>query len=160
MADETTLTIRGNLTSDPQQFFSPKGDSVVNFNVASNARGYDRVHKEWYSKKPLIMRCAVWGEEAGQHVLNSLSKGAAVIVYGNLEPVELEGKDGAKLFGSVLKVIEVGASLKFADVEIKRSSKAEERAQQWRERKDRPRDYHESLGDEPHRPLGHPPLAN
>lgn len=145
MADETTLTIRGNLTSEPQQFFSPKGDSVVNFNVASNARGYDRVHKEWYSKKPLIIRCAVWGEEAGQHVMNSLHRGAAVIVYGNLEPVDMEGKDGAKLFGSVLKVVEVAASLKFNDVVIKRNEKSQQRANDWQERQSRPRDYYESL---------------
>ncbi|MGZ9830178.1 single-stranded DNA-binding protein, partial [Tsukamurella ocularis] len=38
MAGETTITIIGNLTADPELRFTPSGAAVSNFTVASTPR--------------------------------------------------------------------------------------------------------------------------
>ncbi|SMC85166.1 Single-strand binding protein family protein [Kibdelosporangium aridum] len=41
MAGQTTTTLVGNLTADPELTFAPSGAAVVNFTVASTARVFD-----------------------------------------------------------------------------------------------------------------------
>ena len=47
MAGETTITIVGNLTADPELRFTPSGAAVANFTVASTPRTFDRQANEW-----------------------------------------------------------------------------------------------------------------
>ena len=42
MAGETTITVIGNLTSDPELRFTPSGSAVANFTIASTPRTFDR----------------------------------------------------------------------------------------------------------------------
>ena len=42
MAGETTITLVGNLTADPELRFTPSGAAVANFTVASTPRTFDR----------------------------------------------------------------------------------------------------------------------
>ncbi|EUA43519.1 single-stranded DNA-binding protein [Mycobacterium xenopi 4042] len=42
MAGDTTITVVGNLTADPELRFTPSGAAVANFTVASTPRIYDR----------------------------------------------------------------------------------------------------------------------
>ena len=42
MANETYLTVVGNLTADPQLRFTPNGVAVSNFTIAATARKFDR----------------------------------------------------------------------------------------------------------------------
>ena len=42
MAGETTITIVGNLTDDPELRFTPSGAAVANFTVASTPRNFDK----------------------------------------------------------------------------------------------------------------------
>ena len=47
MAGETTLTIVGNLTADPELRFTPTGHAVADFTVASTPRTFDRQAGAW-----------------------------------------------------------------------------------------------------------------
>ena len=47
MAGETTLTIVGNLTADPELRFTPTGHAVADFTVASTPRTFDRQAGQW-----------------------------------------------------------------------------------------------------------------
>ena len=47
MAGETTITLVGNLTADPELRFTPSGAAVANFTVASTPRTFDRQTNEW-----------------------------------------------------------------------------------------------------------------
>ena len=47
MAGDTTITVVGNLTADPELRFTPSGAAVANFTVASTPRIYDRQSGEW-----------------------------------------------------------------------------------------------------------------
>ena len=40
MAGDTQITIVGNLTADPELRFTPSGQAVVDFTVASTPRGW------------------------------------------------------------------------------------------------------------------------
>ncbi|WP_394329719.1 single-stranded DNA-binding protein, partial [Mycobacteroides abscessus] len=42
VAGDTTITVVGNLTADPELRFTPSGAAVANFTVASTPRIFDR----------------------------------------------------------------------------------------------------------------------
>ncbi len=56
MAGDTTLTLIGNLTNDPELRFTPSGAAVANFTVASTPRTFDRQANEWKDGETLFLR--------------------------------------------------------------------------------------------------------
>ena len=79
MAGETTITVVGNLTDDPELRFTPSGAAVAKFRIASTPRTLDRQSGEWKDGEPLFLACNIW-REAAEHVAESLQRGARVIV--------------------------------------------------------------------------------
>ena len=57
MAGETTITVVGNLTADPELRFIPSGVAVATFTVASTPRTFDRQVGDW---KGLFERNMRW----------------------------------------------------------------------------------------------------
>ena len=122
MAGETTITIIGNLTGDPELRFTPSGAAVANFTVASTPRTFDRNSNEWKDGETLFMRCSVWREVA-ENVAESLHKGNRVIVTGRLKSRSYETKEGEKRTVIELDVDEVGPSLRYATAAINRNQR-------------------------------------
>ena len=81
---DTTLTITGNLTADPELRFTGTGTAVVAFTVAASRRVYDQATGQWQDGDTLFLRCSAWRELA-DHAAESLSKGTRVIVTGRLK---------------------------------------------------------------------------
>jgi len=52
MSGETTLTIIGNLTADPELRFTPSGAAVANFTVASTPRRFNAQTSQWEDGTP------------------------------------------------------------------------------------------------------------
>jgi single-strand DNA-binding protein len=121
MAGDTTITIVGNLTAGPDLRFTPSGAAVANFTVASTPRTFDRTSGEWKDGDALFMRCAIWRDSA-EHVSESLSKGARVIVTGRLKPRSYE-KDGQTHYVIELDVEEIGPSLRWATAKVARAAR-------------------------------------
>lgn len=117
MAGETTLTIIGNLTSDPEIRFTRSGDAVANFTVASTPRQFDKASNEWKDGEALFMRCSLWREPA-EHVAESLTRGSRVIVVGRLKQRSYETREGEKRTVVELDVDEVGPSLRYASAKV------------------------------------------
>ena len=113
MANDTIITVTGNLTSDPELRFTPNGAAVANFTIASTPRKFDRQSNEFKDGETLFMRCSVW-REAAENVAESLEKGTAVIAQGRLESRSYETREGEKRTVMELAVDEVGPSLKKA----------------------------------------------
>jgi single-strand DNA-binding protein len=124
MAGETVLHIVGNLTADPELRFTPAGDAVANFTVASTPRTLDRQTQEWKDGEALFMRCSVW-RQAAENVAESLTKGTRVMVSGRLRQRSYETKEGEKRTVVELEVDEVGPSLKFAQASVQRASRGD-----------------------------------
>ncbi|KQP81633.1 single-stranded DNA-binding protein [Aeromicrobium sp. Leaf291] len=123
MAGETVITVVGNLTADPELKFTPSGDAVANFTVASTPRSFDKQSNEWKDGNPLFIRCSVWRQMA-EHVSESLSKGSHVIVHGALNVRQYDRQEGGQGTSVEMNVYEVGASLRFASTSLARPTRA------------------------------------
>lgn len=111
--NETTLTVTGNLTTDPELRFTASGDAVANFTVANTPRRFDKATGEWVDQEPVFLRCTLWRAPA-EHLAESLTRGARVIVTGRLRSNTWETREGEKRTTLQLDVDDIGASLKFA----------------------------------------------
>lgn len=122
MANDTILTVIGNLTADPELRFTPNGAAVANFTVASTPRTFDRQSQEWRDGETLWMRCSIW-REAAENVAESLAKGQRVIVQGRLVQRSWEDKEGQKRTVVEMQADEVGPSLTWATAQVARRQK-------------------------------------
>lgn len=121
MANDTIITVIGNLTADPELRFTQNGVAVANFTIASTPRTFDRASNEWKDGEPLFLRASVWREFA-EHVAGSLTKGARVIATGRLRQRSYETKEGEKRTSIELEVDEIGPSLRYATASITRAA--------------------------------------
>ena len=121
MAGETTITLVGNLTADPELRFTPSGAAVANFTVASTPRTFDRQTNEWKDGDAMFLNCAVW-RQAAENVAESLQKGMRVIVRGRLKSRSYETREGERRTVFEIDVDEIGPALKYATAKISRNS--------------------------------------
>jgi single-strand DNA-binding protein len=85
----------GNLGKDPEVRYTPGGQAVANFNIATNEswsdkQGQKQERTEWH-------RIVVWGKTAelcGEY----LTKGRQVYLEGRLQTREWTNKEGAKQY--------------------------------------------------------------
>lgn len=117
MANETPLTIIGNLTDAPEMRFTPNGAAVANFVVASTPRVFDRQANEFRDGETLFLRCSTWREQA-ENVAASCQRGTRVIVHGRLKSRSFETQEGEKRTVMELDVDEVGPSLRKATATV------------------------------------------
>jgi single-strand DNA-binding protein len=123
MAGDTTLTVIGNLTDDPELRFTPSGAAVAKFRVASTPRFLDKTSGEWKDGEPLFLSCTVWRQVA-ENVAESLQRGARVIVSGRLRQRTYETKEGEKRTVIDLEVDEIGPSLRYATAKVQKMSRS------------------------------------
>jgi single-strand DNA-binding protein len=123
VAGDTTITVIGNLTADPELRFTPSGAAVANFTVASTPRMFDRQTNEWKDGEALFLRCAIW-REAAENVAESLTRGSRVIVQGRLKQRSFETREGEKRTVIELEVDEIGPSLRYATAKVNKASRS------------------------------------
>nr|WP_236632642.1 single-stranded DNA-binding protein [Bifidobacterium xylocopae] len=114
MAGETTITIVGNLTADPEVRVTGSGGTVANFTIASTPRQYNRQSGQWEDGEALFLRCSVWDSQytpLASNVQASLGKGMRVIARGNLAQHDWQDRDGNKRTGYEMHVSEIGPAL-------------------------------------------------
>lgn len=116
MAD-STVTIVGNLTRDPELRFTNTGRGVATLGVAVNRRY--QVNGEWQDQTSYF-NVTVWGT-LGENVAASLQKGARVLVSGRLEQREYTNREGEKRTVVEIVADEVGPSLRWATAKVERT---------------------------------------
>jgi single-strand DNA-binding protein len=119
MAGDTTITVIGNLTDDPELRFTPSGVALAKFRIASTPRFYDQAAGDWKNGDPLFLTGTVWRQPA-ENVAESLSRGARVIVTGRLRQHSYETKAGEKRTVIEMEVDEIGPSLRYATTTVKK----------------------------------------
>lgn len=122
MSNETTVTVIGNLTADPDLRFTPGGVAMAKFTVASTPRVFDRDTNAYKDGDPLFLTCTVWRELA-EHAAESLRKGTRVIVVGRLRLSRWETDEGEKRSAYGLDVDEVAPSLRFATAKVAKATR-------------------------------------
>jgi single-strand DNA-binding protein len=122
MAGETLITVIGNLTADPDLRFTPAGNAVCNFTVASTPRVFNSASGEWKDGETMFLRCNAW-RALGENLAESLTRGARVVVEGRLKQRTFDTKDGETRTVVELDVDDVGPSLKYATAKVTKVSK-------------------------------------
>ena len=122
MSNETTVTVIGNLTADPDLRFTPAGVAMAKFTVASTPRVFDRDSSEYKDGDPLFLTCTAWRDLA-EHVADSMHKGTRVVVVGRLRLSRWETDEGEKRSAYGLDVDEVGVSLRFATAKVTKATR-------------------------------------
>jgi len=111
----STVTVSGNLTRDPELKFGDSGLARVRFGLASTRRVKEKETTSFYD-------VIAFGKTA-ENIHASLSKGSGVLVSGRIEVKEFERKDGTK--GTAVEIVaeDVGALLRFASVNVQKNER-------------------------------------
>lgn len=88
------VEVIGNLTRDPELRYTPNGQPVANFGVATNRRYRDQ-SGNWVDAEAEFHEVVVWAKLA-EGVNQALKKGDRVFVTGRQQTRSWEGQDGAR----------------------------------------------------------------
>lgn len=94
-----SITFDGRLGTDPELRYTPAGEPVLSFRVASDIGFGDRKTTNWFA-------CQVWGKRA-EALKQYLAKGSPVTVYGQLTLREWTDKEGVKRTSPDVRVNEL-----------------------------------------------------
>jgi single-strand DNA-binding protein len=103
-----TLSGIGRLTQDPTLRYTSSGVGVCQVNLAFNSRRKNQAG-EWEDDKVLFLRAEAWRETA--EAMAELSKGALVVVTGDVETEQWTTKDGEKRSAAKLNLRGIGRVL-------------------------------------------------
>ena len=111
--NETSITIRGRLTADPELRFTPSGAAVANLTISTNPRTFDRQANEWKDGPATFWRCSAWRDMA-ENVAESLTRGSAVVAVGTVAGRDYETKEGEKRTVFEVTLDAIGPDLRWA----------------------------------------------
>lgn len=120
MAD-STVTIVGNLTRDPELRFTSNGRGVASLGVAVGRRY--QVNGEW-QEQTSYFNVTAWGQ-LGENAAATLHKGTRVVVTGRLEQREYNTREGEKRTAIEIVADDIGPSLRWATAQVERNPRSE-----------------------------------
>ena len=116
-----TMTVVGNLTSEPELRFTANGAAMLTGSIADNRRY--QVNGEWQEETSYINFIA-WRELA-ENAAASLTKGARVVITGRLQQRDWTDKDGNTRKSYDLVVDEIAPSLRWATATVTKTAKSD-----------------------------------
>jgi single-strand DNA-binding protein len=105
-----TVTLVGNLARDPELRFTASGQAVASFGLAVNRRWKEGT--EW--KEETSFFDVICWRELGEHVSETLTRGARAIVVGRMEQRSWETNEGDKRSKVEIVADSVGPDLRWA----------------------------------------------
>ncbi len=87
--NDITLSVVGNMVNDVDLRFTPSGEAVASFRVASTTRRFDRNNERWIDGDTHYFTVSCWRQMA-HNVASSLIKGMPVVVTGRMRSREHE----------------------------------------------------------------------
>ncbi|GLZ14877.1 single-stranded DNA-binding protein [Actinomadura sp. NBRC 104425] len=117
---DTEITLVGNLVQEPALRFTPTGQAIATFRVASTSRLFDRQTGEWRDGDSLFITCSAWRQTGENLIESGLARGDRVIVHGRLRQRSYEAKDGTPRTVYEIDVLDVGPSLRNAIAKVTR----------------------------------------
>src|ERR1017187_4197836 len=116
MANGNSVSLVGNITRDPELRFTNTGQATASFGLAVNRRWQNRQTQEW--EEAVSFFDVVCWRDLAENVALSLTRGARIVVTGRLEQRSWETDDGETRTKVELVADDIGASLRFATVDI------------------------------------------
>lgn len=117
----STITIAGNVTRDPELRFTSSGIPTTSFSVVVNRRINTRTDSA-PTEVVSFFTVVAWNAMAANACV-SLTKGSRVVVSGRLEQRSWQTLSGEKRTVYELVADEIGASLRFANAAIERNQR-------------------------------------
>jgi single-strand DNA-binding protein len=108
---ETTTTVVGNLTADPELHHTTTGVARATFTVASTSRLQDGASGEWRDGTTIFLSCSAWRRTA-ERLARCLRKGDRVVVTGRLRQCIVQTDGGQRRSTIELIADEVALSLR------------------------------------------------
>jgi single-strand DNA-binding protein len=93
------ISFTGRLVADAESRFIPSGEAICTFRVASDVGYGDKKITNWFN-------CQLWGTRA-EKLVQYLTKGLPVTVFGTLQMREWENKEGVKQLSPDIRVDEI-----------------------------------------------------
>jgi len=90
------VTLLGNLTRDPELRYTPNGNAVISFSIATNRQWTDKDSGE--KKEAVDYHDIVFWGKAAEIISQFVKKGTKILVQGGLQTRSWEGKDGVKRY--------------------------------------------------------------
>jgi len=122
---DSTITLVGNLSQDPELKFLNGGTAVTKISIAVNRVWNDKQGNK--QEQVSFFNGDCFGTLA-ENVANSLKKGDRVIVTGRLEQRTWETDKGEKRSTVEVKVDSLGAELRFSSAQLSKVAKPQNSA--------------------------------
>lgn len=106
---EATLTLVGNIVTEPVTRFTNAGEQVISFRMAANNGYYDRTLNEWKNSSTFYVSASCWGKIA-ERIHEKFQKGDPVIARGKLSTTDYE-VDGVTRNDVDFKVAAIGPDM-------------------------------------------------
>jgi single-strand DNA-binding protein len=97
------VVLLGRVTMDPDLRYTPKGAAVLSFRVAVDRAWKDKATDEW-KREASFFNVNIWGQ-AAERLSETMKKGSAVLVEGQLRSRSYETQAGDKRY-----VVEIWSS--------------------------------------------------
>jgi len=123
MAD-TTFTMEGNLTRDPETRYTPSGRAVTRLGVAVNVRSRDAGGNQ--TERTDYFDLEAWNKLA-ENITDSFKKGDRILATGTIKQDTWENDAGEKQSRIKFTVNAAGPCLRWATSEVTRNERAETR---------------------------------
>lgn len=120
---DSTITVAGHLTRDPNIRYTAGGSAVCNFTVASNRRF--QKNNEW-TETVAFLDCVAMGS-LGENIAGSMHKGERILVMGRMEQRSWEDQGGEAHTKLEVFVEEGGPSLRSATAEVEKNPRKDDR---------------------------------
>ncbi|MDE0160460.1 MAG: single-stranded DNA-binding protein [Acidimicrobiaceae bacterium] len=114
MGFDNTVTVVGNVTRDPELRFAQSGMAIAQFGVAWNRRRQDQEDEVSFFDVTCFRQLA-------ENVVESVHKGARVVIYGTLQQRSWETDSGDRRSKVEILADDVAPSLRWATAEVTRN---------------------------------------
>lgn len=104
--------VSGNLTRDPELRFTGDGRPLASMRVAETERVRNDDTGKWEDGPTSFYDVVVWGQQA-EHVVESLQKGARVVVVGRWQRQEWTDGQGERRAKTIMVGRDIGPSCLF-----------------------------------------------
>jgi single-strand DNA-binding protein len=93
------ITATGRIAADAEVRYTPSGDAIANFRVASDVGFGDKKTTNWFA-------CSIFGKR-GESLSPNLTKGTQVTIFGQLTLREWTNKENVKQISPDIRVDEI-----------------------------------------------------
>lgn len=93
------ITATGRVVADAEVRFTPSGDAIANFRLASDVGYGDKKTTNWFN-------CQIWGKR-GEALAPHLTKGQQVTAFGTLVLRDWTNKEGVKQLSPDIRIDEI-----------------------------------------------------